>query len=72
MCFQLHRKSTFQFLILPIRSMSLVRFIFIEPLFDQSLLSHQFKQVEMGDGRLVDGVWASLNYLNWKKHYFES
>lgn len=44
----------------------------IEPLFDQSLLSQQFKQVEKGDVRLVDGVWASLNYLNWKRHYFES
>lgn len=43
----------------------------IEPLFDQNALYQQFKQIESGDLRLIDGVWASLNYLNWKRHYYE-
>jgi asparagine synthase (glutamine-hydrolysing) len=44
----------------------------IEPLFDQNALYKQFKQIEAGELRLIDGVWASLNYLNWKRHYYES
>lgn len=39
---------------------------------DSERLKAQYKNLLKGESRLADGVWASLNYLNWKKFYYES
>lgn len=41
----------------------------IDHMIDMEKLKSQYENLLKGELRLADGVWASLNYLNWKKFY---
>lgn len=41
----------------------------LEENIDFEVLNKQFHQVLEGNFRLVDGVWSTINYLNWKQFY---